>query len=287
MKKVFIGILLLTAVFANAQYVVNVQVVDLQVSVLNKKGEFISELTPEDFQVWENDVPQEILDLETKREPFSIGILIDTSSSMQSVFMITGRSTTDFLSSLRPDDEYFVMTFDEKIKLHQDLQKKADAKQNDWNDFRYGAGTKLFEGVHSALERLSQASYPRRALFLISDGVNTRGSGNLDEAIAFAQQNKVIIYCLILEKPDSDYNALRKLSESTGGTYFVLYDEFPRLQAAYNKIAMDLGHRFTLYYRSSSDYSARQKPEIKIKMKNKDWNVRFQRAYYPGSRTTG
>lgn len=265
-----------------AQYVVNVQVVDLQVSVLNKKGEFINELSAEDFLVYENGAPQEVLDLDTKREPFSIGILIDTSSSMQSVFQITGRSTTDFLSSLRPEDEFFVMTFDDRVKVHQELTKKADSAPNDWNDFRYGQRTRLFEGLNSALDRLSKATYPRRALFLISDGVNTTGSGNLQQAIETAQRNKVIIYSLILENMDADYNSLRRLSESTGGTYFVLYDEFPRLQAAYNKIAMDLGHRLTLYYRSTSDYSGKSKPEIKIRMKNRDWTCRFQQTYYPG-----
>ena len=266
-----------------AQYVVNVQVVDLQVSVVNKRGEFISDLMPEQFLVYENGVAQQVLDLENRREPFSIGVLIDTSSSMQSVFQLTGRSTTDFLSSLRPDDEYFVMTFDDHVKVHQELKKKEEAPQNDWNDFRYGQRTRLFEGLTSALDRLSKATYPRRALFLISDGVNTTGSGNLQKAIQIAQRNKVIIYCLILENMDADYRSLRQLSERTGGTYFVLYDEFPRLQAAYNKIAMDLGHRVTLYYRSTSDYGGKKKPDIQIRMKNPEWTVRFQQTYFPGA----
>ena len=274
-------LLLLCAGISFGQYVVNVQVVDLQISVVNKKGEFISDLTIDDFEVWENDVPQEVLDLNSKRDPFSIGILIDTSRSMQSVFQLTGRSTTDFLASLRSDDEYFVMTFDDHIRIHQDLKRKSDAPKKDWNDFRYGSKTKLFEGLIDALKRLSNATHPRRALFLISDGVNTSGDGNLQEAIELAQKNKVIIYSLILENMDADYNALRQLSENTGGTYFVLYEEFPRLQAAYNKIAMDLGHRLTLYYRSTSDYSSKKKPEIKIRMKNPEWRVRFQRNYFP------
>jgi VWFA-related protein len=268
---------------AQHQEIVNVQVVNLQVSVLDKKGEFITELTAEDFLVWENETAQQVLDLEIQREPFSIGVLIDTSSSMQSVFQITGRGTTDFVSSLRPDDEFFVMSFDDRIQMHQDLTKKANSPKSDWNDFRYGNRTKLYEGLIASLNRLSKATYPRRAIFLISDGVNTGGSGNLEQAIELAQKNKVIIYSLILENSDADFNTLRKLSESTGGTYFVLYDEFPRLQAAYNKIAMDLAHRFTLYYKSVSDYSSAKKPEIKIRMKNPNWSVRFQRAYYPRS----
>jgi Ca-activated chloride channel homolog len=282
-QRLLIFFLLLTFTVHAQQHqeIVNVQVVNLQVSVLDKKGEFILDLTPEDFLVWEDETAQQVLDLEIQREPFSIGVLIDTSSSMQSVFLISGRSTTDFLSSLRPDDEFFVMTFDDRIKMQQDLTKRADSPKNDWNDFRYGSRTKLYEGLLTSIDRLSKATYPRRALFLISDGVNTGGTGNLDQVIEKAQKNKVIIYSLILENSDADFNSLRKLSESTGGTYFVLYDEFPRLQAAYNKIAMDLAHRFTLYYKSVSDYSSAKKPEIKIRMKNPNWSVRFQRAYFP------
>ena len=182
---------------ASAQYVVDVQVVDLQISVSDKQGNFLTELNPEDFIVLENDQPQQVLDLELKREPFSIGVLIDTSSSMQKVFQLTERSTKDFLSSLKADDEYFVMTFDDKISTLKDLTKKADDAGGDWKDLRYGDRTKLYEGVTSALQKLGQTENTHRALFLISDGVNTSGSGSLKQAIELAQREKVLIYCLI------------------------------------------------------------------------------------------
>jgi Ca-activated chloride channel family protein len=236
---------------ANAQYVVNVQVVDLQISVVDKKGDFLTELQPEDFFVFENENPQEVLDLELKREPFSIGVLVDTSSSMQPVFQMTERSTKDFLSSLKPED---VLN---------------------------GHHTRLYDGLIAALQTLGKTNNTRRALFLISDGVNTSGSGSLAQAIELAQKEKVLIYSLIFENSDADINSLSKLSEATGGTYFILYDEFPRLQAAYDKIAADLAHRFTLFYRSSSDYSKAVKPVIKVQMKDPNLSVRFQRTYYP------
>src|SRR4026207_474569 len=167
---------LLFAITLHAQYVVNVQVVDLQVSVLNKKGDFLTELQPEDFLVYENEQPQEVLDLELKREPFSIGVLLDTSGSMQSVFQITERSTKDFLSSLSPQDEFFVMTFDDKVRMISELTKRADTSLEDWKDLRYGDHTRLYEGLISALQKLGSTKNTRRALFLISDGVNTSGS---------------------------------------------------------------------------------------------------------------
>ncbi len=274
-------VLLVFVYSAQAQYVLNVQVVDLQVSVLDKRGQFITDLKTEDFLIWENDVLQEVVDLELQRQPFSIAVLMDTSSSMQSVFQIAQRSTQDFISSLRPEDEFLLMTFDDRIQVRLNFTSKAEASSAEWKDLRYGDQTRMYEALLQALDRLKSAKHPHRALFLISDGVNTAGAGDMTAVIEQAQRYKVIIYTLILENMEADMNALRRLSETTGGTYFILYDEFPRLQAAYEKISIDLANRFTVFYRSSSDYNARNKPAIKIRMKNPDWSVRFQKAYYP------
>jgi len=282
--KIFLPLCILSVLCVefplSAQYVVNVQVVDLQISVVDKLGNFHNDLVPEDFLVFENDQPQEVLDLELKREPFSIGVLIDTSASMKSMFQITERSTKDFLSSLQPEDQYFVMTFDDRISMIKDVTKKSADISGDWKDLRYGNSTKLYEGLITAIERLAQTKNARRALFVISDGVNTSGPGSLPEAIQLAQKEKVLIYSLIFENSEADLKSLQKLCESTGGTSFILYGEFPRLQAAYNKIAADLAHRFTLFYRSTSDYKT-SKPEINVRMKDPELSVRFQRKYYP------
>src|SRR5262245_12876903 len=114
---VVLGLIVVSAT-ASAQkyeYNVEVQVVDLQVSVTDENGKYRSDLNPEDFIVTEDDAPQEVLDLELTRQPFSIGVVLDTSSSMESIFQIIARGTQDFLSSLKEQDEYFLMTFDEKV----------------------------------------------------------------------------------------------------------------------------------------------------------------------------
>ena len=96
------------------RYKVEVQVVELQVTVVDHNGNFQTDLKPEDFLVYENGVQQEVLDLELHRQPFSIGIVLDTSSSMGSQFMRAGRAAQDFVKALQPQDEYFVMTFDDE-----------------------------------------------------------------------------------------------------------------------------------------------------------------------------
>lgn len=259
---------------------VEVQVVDLQVTVVNEKGKFVDNLTPADFIVTEDGVPQEVLDLEINRQPFSVGVLLDTSSSMQSIFQIMLRGTRDFLSSLKPDDEYFLMTFDGQVHMRKDLGSATQGADAELNNIRFGERTHLFDALLAAIDRLKQSHQPRRALFLISDGMNTGGAGSLNEVIEEAQRAKTLVYALIVENSDSDILSLRTLTKSTGGAYFVLFDKFPRLQAAYDRIATDLAHRFTLYYHSNSDQTRKKPPEIHVRMKDPRWYVGYQRAYY-------
>jgi VWFA-related protein len=278
--KLLLPFFLFTAT-ALSQYVVDVQVVDLQVSVFDKKGDFLTGLKAEDFLVWEDGVAQEVLDVQTDREPFSIGVLLDTSFSMRPHFQTAMRGTQDFLYSLREQDEFFLMTFDDRLLLKKDLTLASEGKSAQWEDLKYGEETRLYDAVLSALQRLRNARYPRRALFLISDGINTSGSGDLKAAIELAQKEKAIIYGLMFDNENLDQNVLRQLADATGGSYFILYENLPRLQAAYEKIASDLAHRFTLYYRSRSDYARPNKPQIKVQMRNADLRVRYQKTYYP------
>lgn len=279
-------LLMLLAVRGSAQtyeYNVEVQVVDLQVSVTDERGQFVSDLKPEDFVVTEDGAPQEVLDLELSRQPFSIGVVLDTSSSMEPIWQIMMRGTTDFLSSLKQQDEYFVMTFDEQIRLRKDFGSPNSIAQLQLNNLRFGDRTRLFDALLAATDRLKESHYPRRALFLISDGVNTSGGSSLGQVIEAAQRAKTLVYALVTERSDTDVYTLRSLVESTGGTYFVLYDQFPRLQAAYDKIAEDLAHRFTLYYHSTGDPARKHPPQIRVQMKNPRWHVSFQKAYFPAS----
>lgn len=283
--RVLILVLLSLTVAGAAEelnYDVEVQVVDLQVSVSDRKGNFIMNLIPDDFLVWEDKVPQEVLDLDTTREPFSIGIVLDTSSSMERAWRITARCTEEFVSAMQPEDEFFVMTFDDDLKLKNDFKFASD-RLFKLGDLRYGKRTRLFDAINSSIEKLSEARYQRRALFVISDGINTFGAGGEKTAEYLAQKTKTIIYSLIVggEEP---LNELRMLSIATGGTYFLMHKEYPFMHAAYIKIASDLAHRLTLYYQSRSDYTQQRKPRITVKMKNKDWQVKYQRTYYPDTK---
>ena len=131
MKTFCILFVLLISLTVSAQYVVDVQVVDLQVSVIDQEHNFVNVVKPEDFLVWEDGQPQEVLDVESARDPFSIGVLLDTSSSMHPYWRISARGTEDFLWSLKAEDEIFLMTFDDRILLKRILDLQINVPQ--WN----------------------------------------------------------------------------------------------------------------------------------------------------------
>ena len=263
----------------NLSEFVEVQVVDLQVTVIDDQDRYIRELSSEDFVVTEDGEKQEVIDLDLDRQPFSIGVLLDTSSSMETKSRIATRSIRDFISSLRKQDQYCLMTFNNEVLIWKDFDQSDGVAQAALKDLRFEKGTRFYEAMLSAVNHLRTAPQPRRALFLISDGVNTRGGSSLSEVIEQAQRAKILVYALIIKKSDSDVSGLFELVQSTGGSYFVL-SRFPRLQAVYDKIAADLASRFTLYYRSSRPVTPNHRPVIQVEVKNPHWNVRYQKAYY-------
>src|SRR5207247_3089802 len=102
----------------------------------------------------------------------------------------------DFISSLRLEDEYFVMTFDDRILVKKDLNSPASPREFHLDSLRYGESTRMYDAIVQAIGLLSHAHYERRALFVISDGQNTSGSAGLREAIRMAQQAKLLVYSL-------------------------------------------------------------------------------------------
>jgi len=130
----------------------------------------------------ENNVPQTVLDMETIRQPFSIGILLDTSSSNAALDGNRHEATEDFVYSLRPSDEYFLMVFSDGLEGPAVCSATERNQLSFWRSRDRG----IDKAVRSRdlRRRLPERGpIPHRALFIISDGVNTAGKGSLREAM--------------------------------------------------------------------------------------------------------
>jgi len=266
--------LLLSAVVISAQeppqqdknYTVNVdvQLVQLPVSVLDKGGHPVGGLQKDNFQVFEDGVIQEISFFKHEDVPVSIGLIIDNSGSMRNKRERVNSAALTFAKEGNPQDETFIVNFDDAVYLEQDFTSNiADlVKSLSYLDTR--GETALYDAVYLSAEHLNDGTRDKKALLLISDGEDNASKYSLDKVLAKLRESKVTVYGIgLLEEGDQRggvfrkspsikaREALEKLTQTTGGrAYFPKsVDEVGELC---RQIAHDLRNHYTLGYTPSN-----------------------------------
>jgi VWFA-related protein len=176
---ILFGIFLSTASPASAQepddvLKVNTSLVQLNVGVVDRQGRAITNLSRNDFAVYEDDVLQPITDFEPTTTPFSLVLMLDMSGSTQSFRPTLKQSAYRFLDALAPDDRVAVIAFNEKVKLlagfTTNLRKVAGAIES-----AEGKGeTNFYEALKAALELLGKEGQRRKAIVVLTDGLDTQ-----------------------------------------------------------------------------------------------------------------
>jgi VWFA-related protein len=180
--------LFLTATSAFAQepdevLKVNTALVQLNVGVVDRQGRPITNLSRNEFAVYEDEVLQPITDFEPTTAPFSLVLMLDMSGSTQSFRPTLKQSAYRFLDALSPNDRVAVIAFNEKIKtladFTTDLRKVARAIEG-----ADGKGeTHFYEALNSALTMLGKEGQRRKAIVVLTDGLDTQMK-KLDRASA-------------------------------------------------------------------------------------------------------
>jgi VWFA-related protein len=174
-----LALLCLFATVARAQQddietvTVESSLVRLNVGVVDKQGRGIVNLSRNDFVVYEDNVQQKILSFEPSSAPFSLVLLLDMSSSTQSFRQPLKQSAFRFLDALSPDDRVSIIAFRDKVEVltgfTSDRKKMVEAI-----DLAQGKGkTQLFKALSFALEKLSHEGKRRKAIVILTDGLDT------------------------------------------------------------------------------------------------------------------
>ena len=252
----------------------------LVVNVTDNAGRFILGMRSTDFVVEEGGVQQQITGfLEGSDSPVSLGLLVDKSTSMRLPLYVEGRQYVPaaliaatrigraLLKAMKPNDEFILMTFDEKLQVRQNFTQDRKKVEDQLEKLReVGDATHLYNNVVSALERMKKSKYKRRALILITDAYDTSGK-QLDELRPkIAEQEVQVFTCglrTVFDQPDPAQEplfqlVLRALSVDTGGLSVAV--DLPELQdtrmaealVAFSQIlAMELRGQYTLTYNTT------------------------------------
>src|SRR5712691_8132157 len=216
MKSIALAVLVVAAASAQEQTIkVDVNLVNILCSVRNKSGGLAGNLERKDFTLFEDGKQQEVKYFTRETDlPLTIGLLVDTSKSQERLIDTERRAAYEFFSKvLRQKDEAFLIQFGAEAELLQDSTNSPKLLQNGLNQLRLSvplgglhpgpvptqqnlAGTILYDAVYLAANEKLKGEVGRKAMVLITDGVDTGSKITRDKAIEAAQKADAIIYSI-------------------------------------------------------------------------------------------
>jgi VWFA-related protein len=337
----------------DVRYSTDVSVVNVLATVRDKQGRIVRDLAKDDFTLAEDGRPQTIRYFSTQTDlPLTLGLLVDVSESQRRLLATERGASYRFLDQvLREDRDFaFVLHFTKEVELLQDLtasrkllQSAIDAignpppsapnrtgasrgqqrgggsqrggrpPQGGGRGAGGGSGTALHDAVLLASDELMKKQKGRKALILLSDGVDTGSKVRLDDAIGSAQRADTLVYALrfydkeayVREFPglgglgggrggrgggrgggypsgpsgEDGKAALKRLAKETGASYFEPTKKLP-IEAIYSQIEEELRNQYNLGYTPDSVAGSGEYRRIQLTVRQKGMVVQTREGYY-------
>lgn len=232
----------------------NVNLVLLDVSVRNTKGDYVKGLTQSNFRVAEDGHARAITQFASIDVPVTVGLVVDNSGSMRLKRPEVVMAGLSFAKQSNAEDQFFVVNFNSRVffglpptlAFTDQLQRLRSALY-----FGRPMGqTALYDAIAAALHHLEASDREKRTLIVVSDGGDNASHTSLSEVLSLAQASRATIYTVGLLDPfDQDLNpkVLRKLSSVTGGEFFKP-DTMEQVQSAFQVICRDIRSRYSIGY---------------------------------------
>ncbi len=274
----------------DTRIILEVNRVDMLFTVTDRKGRFITDLSKDDFEVFENKQLQAIQEFTSESDlPLRIAILIDTSNSIRDRFRFEQQAAIDFINSVirRGQDKAMLVSFDSNAELIADLIDDPEKLADGIRSLRPGGGTALYDALYYACRDKLQLDKPRyrfrRAVIIVSDGEDNQSRVSRDQALEMAQKADAVIYCIStnITRIESDGDKILKyLSAETGGQSFFPF-KAEDLAQSFENIANELRHQYTIFYRPNPFHTDGLYHAVALRVKNRhDVIVRARKGYY-------
>ncbi|MCZ7649873.1 MAG: VWA domain-containing protein [Thermoanaerobaculia bacterium] len=275
------------AVFINApDYLeeVDVQFVEVYATVLDREKRPVADLAREAFTVLEDGAPQQLLRFEkVENLPVHVGLLLDTSASMEKRLPVARDAALSFLQqTIQPRDRATVITFNDRPSLGVKFTNDPALLASGLAGLKAERSTALYDTVVFSLFYFNGIR-GQRALLLLSDGRDEGSRFSYEDTLDFARRAGVAIYTIGLDIPRREFDTRRILSrfaDETGGRSFFVKDasELPEIYAA---IERELRTRYLLAYQSGNPARDGKFRTIEVKVEGSGLEVKAMRGYYP------
>ncbi len=270
---------------------VSVDVVNVLFTVVDKKGNFVTNLKKDDFILYEDGVPQEIENFSARTDiPLSISLLIDTSASVAQKLKFEQEAASEFFASvLRPQDKGLLAEFDTGVTLIQDFTNDANVLSKQLKTLRAAGGTSLYDALYLVSEEklVWDRTEQRKTIIIISDGEDTVSNVTFEEALEMVQRAGATIFAISTNKGghfgvqgnDEGDAVLEQLAAATGGRVY-----YPRriddLGSAFADIDKELRSQYSASYKPRNRKRDGTFRTIRISVRGEGLKVRHRKGYF-------
>lgn len=244
-----------------------VDIVSLNVTVTDPTQKYITDLTQDDFQIFEDGVKQDVTVFNRSNLPIALALLVDTSASMENKLPIAQEAAVGFSRRLRPQDLAEVIDFDSRVVVLQAFTNTSQELESAIRRTSAGGSTSMYNAIYIALKDLKKAvatntdEIRRQAIVVLSDGEDTSSLLPFEEVLDLAKRSETAIYAIGLRSAESSTSGskgfkeaefvLRQLSQETGGRAF-FPNQVTDLNGIYTQIADELSSQYTVGYTSKN-----------------------------------
>jgi len=213
-----IGLATLTSLHAQFSFKSAVDLVNVTATVTDASGHFVPGLRAEDFMIYEDGKPQKISQFDAERAPVSLGIVLDTSGSMQGEKMSAARAAvSQFVNELGPRDEMFLYRFDHRPILVQGWTEDRRAIVRALDQAQPNGDTALYDAMAAAVPLAARGSRAKKAVVLISDGNDTNSRASVEEVRQLIRAEEVLVYAIGIDGDGPASGALPSIIRIPGG----------------------------------------------------------------------
>ena len=265
----------------------------LPCTVVDEKGQLVTNLERSNFQVWEDNVPQKIASFQHQDVPVSLGVLVDNSGSMRDKRAAINDAALHLVKVSNPADSAFIVNFSDRAILDQGFTSDVSLLEKGLSHIDSRGGTALYDAVVASANEMSRhAKQQKQVLLIITDGEDNASRLTLDQAIRRVQAlNGPVVYSIGLlyedlskEEAAHARQDLESLALQTGGVAY-----FPHSLNDVNEIAAqvasDIRNQYTIGYHSSKSSELGGYRTVRVEAttgrKNNTLTVRTRKGYYP------
>jgi Ca-activated chloride channel homolog len=268
----------------------DVNMVLVPVTVTDRRGFLVGGMTRHNFTILDDAVPQAIAAFYAQDAPCSVVIVLDTSGSMRETLEMAREATRAFVGTSNPDDEFRLLTVSSRPELHE-AWSDAATMTNSLHLIQAGGSTALIDTVYLALSQASQARTQRRALLVLSDGVDNHSRYSKSELMRMAVESDVQIYTIgvaesqatmmFMEQREEQrgLSLLSELAQKTGGLSFVIRDtrEAPTVAC---KVALAMRNQYVIGYQAPAAKQTGKWHRIRVTLDIQGAHVHARNGYY-------